>query len=41
MDISVEDYLVSGVMIFDAHTGRGPVGEFFLNGVRVSDVTMV
>jgi hypothetical protein len=29
MDISVEDYLVSGVTIFDAHTGRGPVGEFF------------
>jgi hypothetical protein len=29
MDISVEDYLVSGVTIFDAHTGRGPVDEFF------------
>jgi hypothetical protein len=29
MDIFVEDYLVSGVAIFDAHTGRGPVGEFF------------
>jgi hypothetical protein len=33
MDISVEDYLVSGVAIFDAHTGRGPVGEgFFKTG---------
>jgi hypothetical protein len=29
MDVSVEDYLVSGVAIFDAHTGQGPVGEFF------------
>jgi hypothetical protein len=29
MDISVEDYLVSGVTIFDAHTRRGPVSEFF------------
>jgi hypothetical protein len=27
MDISVEDYLVGGVAIFDAHTGRGPAGE--------------
>jgi hypothetical protein len=32
---------VGGVMIFDAHTGRGPAGEFFLNGVWVSDVTKV
>jgi hypothetical protein len=30
MDISVDDYLVGGVAMFDAHTGRGPVGEFFL-----------
>jgi hypothetical protein len=29
MDISVDDYLVGGVAIFDAHTGRGPAGEFF------------
>jgi hypothetical protein len=29
MDIFVEDYLVGGVAIFDAHTGRGPAGEFF------------
>jgi hypothetical protein len=29
MDISVDDYLVDGVAMFDAHTGRGPVGEFF------------
>jgi hypothetical protein len=27
MDICVDDYLVGGVMIFDAHTGRGLVGE--------------
>jgi hypothetical protein len=32
MDICVEDYCVGGVMMFDAHTGRGLVGEFFLNG---------
>jgi hypothetical protein len=30
MDISVDDYLVGGVAIFDAHIGRGPTGEFFL-----------
>jgi hypothetical protein len=37
MDISVEDYLVGEVAIFDAHTGRGPVGEFFcfLRGLGV------
>jgi hypothetical protein len=29
MDISVDDYLVGGVAIFDAHTRRGPAGEFF------------
>jgi hypothetical protein len=29
-DICVEDYRVGGVMMFDAHTGRGLVGEFFL-----------
>jgi hypothetical protein len=29
MDIFVEDYLVTGFAIFDAHTGRGPVGVFF------------
>jgi hypothetical protein len=29
MDISVDDYLVGGVAIFDANTGRGPIGEFF------------
>jgi hypothetical protein len=32
--------ILCGVAIFDGHTGRGPVGEFF-NGVWVSDVTMV
>jgi hypothetical protein len=41
MDVSVEYYLVIGVVIFYAHTGRGPVGEFFFNGVWVFDVTMV
>jgi hypothetical protein len=29
-DICVEDYCVGGVMTFDAHMGRGLVGEFFL-----------
>jgi hypothetical protein len=29
MDIFVEDYLVSGVAIFDAHTAWGPISEFF------------
>jgi hypothetical protein len=28
-DICVEDYRVGGVMMFDAHTGRRLVGEFF------------
>jgi hypothetical protein len=44
MDISVDDYLVGGVAMFDAHTGLGPGGEFlifFLREVCVSDVTMV
>jgi hypothetical protein len=40
MDISMEDYLVGGVAIFDAHTGRGPVSEFFY-GVWVFDETML
>jgi hypothetical protein len=31
MDISVDDYLLGGVSIFDARTGRGLVGEFFLD----------
>jgi hypothetical protein len=29
MDICVDDYRVGGVMMFDAHTGRGLVGESF------------
>ena len=29
MDISVDDYLVGGVPIFDAHTGLGLAGDFF------------
>jgi hypothetical protein len=28
MDVCVDDYLVGGVMMFDARTGRGLVGEF-------------
>jgi hypothetical protein len=28
LDISVGDYTMGGVAIFDAHTGRGPVGEY-------------
>jgi hypothetical protein len=32
MDISVDDYLLGDVSIFDAHTGRGLVGEFFRTG---------
>jgi hypothetical protein len=31
MDISVDDYLVGGVTMFDAHTRRGPAGEFFFS----------
>jgi hypothetical protein len=30
MDISVDDYLMGGIAMFDAHTGQGPIGEFFL-----------
>jgi hypothetical protein len=33
MAISVDDYLVGGVAMFDAHTGRGPSGEFFVRSV--------
>jgi hypothetical protein len=29
MDIFVDDYLLGGVSIFDVHTGRGHVVEFF------------
>jgi hypothetical protein len=29
MDICMDDYRVGGVVMFDAHTGRGLVGEFF------------
>jgi hypothetical protein len=41
MDITVDDYLVGGVPMFDAYTGLGPAGEFFFGEVCVSDVTMV
>jgi hypothetical protein len=30
LDISVEDYTMGGVAIFDAHTEWGPVNECFL-----------
>jgi hypothetical protein len=30
MDICMDDYRVGGVMMFDARTGRGLVGEFFM-----------
>jgi hypothetical protein len=29
LDISMEDYLMGGVTMFDAHTGRGPAYECF------------
>jgi hypothetical protein len=29
MDICVDDYLLGGVSIFDAHTGQELAGEFF------------
>jgi hypothetical protein len=32
MNVCVDDYLVGGVMMFDARTGRGLVGEFFWSG---------
>jgi hypothetical protein len=34
MDICVDDYRVGGVMMFDSHTGRGLVSEFFFTGSR-------
>jgi hypothetical protein len=39
MDISVDDFLVGGVPMFDAHTGHGLVGEFlsFFNKTMVLD----
>jgi hypothetical protein len=45
LDISMEDYLMGRVVMFDAHTRQGPAGEclFFLFhcGVWDSDVTVV
>jgi hypothetical protein len=35
MDVCVDDYLVGGVMMFDARTGRGLVGEFFGSLIRL------
>jgi hypothetical protein len=40
MELSVNDYLVGGVAMFNAHTGLAPVGEFFCE-VYVFDLTMV
>jgi hypothetical protein len=40
MELFVDDYLVGGVAMFDAHTGLAPAGEFFCE-VCVSDLTMV
>jgi hypothetical protein len=39
--LSVDDYLVGGVAMFDAQTGLPPVSEFFLNGVYVSDLNVM
>jgi hypothetical protein len=41
MDICVDDYRIGGVMMFDAHTGRGLVGEFFYQGDWVLNKIMV
>jgi hypothetical protein len=40
MELSMDDYLVGGVAMFDAHTGLAPAGGFFCE-VCVSDLTMV
>jgi hypothetical protein len=40
MELSVDDYLVGGVAMFDAQTGLAPVGEFF-SKVCVSDLVAV
>jgi hypothetical protein len=34
MELSVDDYLVGGVAMFDAHTGLAPAGEFFWRSLR-------
>jgi hypothetical protein len=34
-ELSVDDYLVGGVAMFDAQTGLTPAGEFFLTGPRL------
>ena len=41
MDICVDDYRVGGVMMFDAHTGQGLVGECFFNGEWVLNKIVV
>jgi hypothetical protein len=41
MDVCVDDYLVGGVMMFDARTGRGLVGKFFYYRVWVFDKIMM
>jgi hypothetical protein len=40
MELSVDDYLMGGIAMFDAHTGLAPAGEFFCE-VCVFDLTMV
>jgi hypothetical protein len=34
MELSVDDYLVGGVAMFDAHIGLAPAGELFWRGLR-------
>jgi hypothetical protein len=33
MELSMDDYLVGRVAMFDAHTRLAPAGEFFLRGL--------
>jgi hypothetical protein len=41
MELSVDDYLVGGVAMFDAQMGLPPAREFFLNGAHVSDLNVM
>jgi hypothetical protein len=34
IELSVDDYLVGGIAMFDAHTGLAPAGEFFWRSLR-------
>jgi hypothetical protein len=40
-ELSMDDYLVGGVAMFNAQMGLPPAGEFFLNGVHVSDLNVM